>query len=163
MLRIDDPAVPAGELPDLADSWAWAHVQSLVAVDGVAARSTARTGEVVARLVCPRRLLPDSAWLACVVPAFDAGVARGPRRGRSRRAPSSRRPGTSPRSTARSSCPVYHHWRFTTGAAGDFEALCRRLKPDGDGADLGLHAMDVSDPGLVRRPPAASCSTWRAR
>ena len=33
--------------------------------------------EVVARLVCPRRLLPDSAWLACVVPAFLPGVDRG--------------------------------------------------------------------------------------
>ena len=26
LLRIDTPAVVADELPDLADSWAWAHV-----------------------------------------------------------------------------------------------------------------------------------------
>ena len=39
--------------------------------------SSGASGEVVARLVCPRRLLPDSAWLACVVPAFAAGVERG--------------------------------------------------------------------------------------
>ena len=74
LLRIEAPAVTADELPDLAEAWAWAHVQSLVGLDGVAAAVAAGTGEVVARLLCPRRLLPDSAWIACVVPAFDGGV-----------------------------------------------------------------------------------------
>ena len=68
LLRIDAPALVADELPDLADSWAWVHVQSLVGLDGAAAAVAGATGEVIARLVCPRRLLPDSSWLACLVP-----------------------------------------------------------------------------------------------
>ena len=77
VLRIEDPAVPAAELPDLADSWAWAHVQSLVPAADVEAAVAAGTGEVVARIVCPRRLVPRAAWRACLVPAFAGGVARG--------------------------------------------------------------------------------------
>jgi hypothetical protein len=153
VLRIAAPAAPADELPDLGESWAWAHVQSLVELDGVEAAVTGATGEVVARLVCPRRLVPGSAWLACVVPAFLAGVERGLGRPV---APGGELQPAWDRATLADSVelPVYHHWRFTTGPAGDFEALCRRLKPDGGGAQLGRFPMDVGDPGLVT--PAGS-------
>ncbi len=142
---------PIAELPDLAESWAWAHVQSLVGVDEIGAALDGATGEVVGRLVCPRRLMPDSAWLACVVPAFAAGRLRGLGQPVERGAvlePAWAVPGE-----GAIDLPVYYSWRFSTGAAGDFEALCRRLKPDGGAADVGRHAMDVGDPGLVS--PAA--------
>jgi hypothetical protein len=130
-----DGALGTGELQDLEDSWAWVHVQSLVGLEGTADAVSAGSGEVVARLVCPRRLLPNSSWLACVVPAFvDDGAAW---------QPAWERDGTAP------PLPVYHHWRFSTGPAGDFEALCRRLKPDDSGVEFGLHPMDVTDPGLI--------------
>ena len=152
LLHIDAPAVIADELPDLADAWAWAHVQSLVGLDGAAAAVAAESGEVLARLLCPRRLLGDSAWIACVVPAFDGGVLAG----RGETVPEAadwraawdrgeqRWPGP---------LPVYHHWRFTTGQGGDFETLCRRLQADDSGAVFGLQAMDVGDPGLMEPAP----------
>lgn len=145
-------STPAGELPDLAESWAWAHVQSLTGTDGISDALQRGSGEVVARLVCPRRLLPDSAWFACLVPAFESGRLRGlgqapPRGGELVPA------WDYAESTAQVELPVYYSWRFTTGAASDFEALCRRLKPDGDGAELGRHAMEVGDPGLVPAAP----------
>ena len=148
LLRIEAPAVAADELPDLAEAWAWAHVQSLVGLDGVAAAVAAGTGEVVARLLCPRRLLPDSAWIACVVPAFDGGVLAG--RGEPVPAGTDWQPawnlaaGRDP-----GPLPVYHFWRFSTGHEGDFETLCRRLSPDDSGVAFGLQPIDVSDPGLV--------------
>lgn len=133
-----DGGLGSDELPDLADSWAWVHVQSLVGLEGTAGAVSARSGQVVARLVCPRRLLANSSWLACVVPAFvDDGTAWQPAWEREGKAPP---------------LPVYHHWRFSTGPEGDFEALCRRLKRDDSGVEFGLHAMDVTDPGLI--PPA---------
>ena len=77
LLRIDlPPAAIAKELPDLVDAYAWAHVQSVVGLAGAAAAVERGSGEVIARLVCPRRLLPNSSWLACVVPAFDEGAGR---------------------------------------------------------------------------------------
>ena len=136
-LRIEPPAAPEHELPDLADSWAWAHVQSLVPLDDVETAVAGGTGDVVARLLCPRQLLPNAAYRACLVnaftatgeklePAWDLGELHAP-----------------------VELTVYHHWRFTTGREGDFEALCRRLRPDAGGATIGLHALDVTDPGLV--------------
>lgn len=148
VLRIAAPAAPAQELPDLDDAWAWAHVQSLVPLDEVATAVAIGSRQVFSRLVCPRRLLPGSRYVACLVPAFDGGVQRGL--------------GETPTATQLIPAwqlanlngvielPVYYHWRFTTGAAGDFETLCRRLQPDGDGAEMGLHAMDITNPGLVQ-------------
>jgi hypothetical protein len=145
ILHIDDPA---GELPDLAESWAWVHVHSLVGVEEIADAVGRRSGEVIARLLCPRRLLPDSAWIAALVPAFDGGRLRG--LGEPLPDGVELQPAWTDASLASPiDLPVYHHWRFATGAAGDFESLCRRLKPDGDGAELGLHPLDVTDPGLV--------------
>ena len=49
---------------------------------------------------------------------------------------------------------MYTSWRFASGPAGDFEALCRRLAPDEGGAEMGLHALDVTSPGLVEAAPS---------
>jgi hypothetical protein len=149
VLRIEAPAVPKDELPDLAESWAWVHVQSLVATHGVAEAVEQRTGEVVARLLCPRHLLPDTSWLMCLVPAFDGGVARG----LGEELPDGVKLAPAWTSSAASvALPVYHSWRFTTGPSGTFESLCKRLEADGDGAEMGLHAIDIGSPGLL---PAA--------
>ena len=43
--------------------------------------------------------------------------------------------------------PVYFHWEFSTGLAGDFESLARRLEPKRLPATVGLQPMDVSNPG----------------
>ena len=56
----------ASELPDLADSWAWAHVQLLdedagASTETVAAALLDHPNRNVSRLVCPRRLEPDAA------------------------------------------------------------------------------------------------------
>jgi hypothetical protein len=59
-------------LPNLADSWNWAHVQ----VSGDTPLSDAMTtapGNVISRLLCPRRLNPETAYSAFVVPAFEIG------------------------------------------------------------------------------------------
>ena len=153
VLRIEDPAAPRSELPDLDDSWAWAHVQSLVATEDVEGAVSGATGEVIARIVCPRRLLPNAPYLCCLVPAFAAGVARGlgadPPAGDALQ-PAWRLAGLE----SPVELPAYHHWRFATGPAGDFEDLCRRLQPDGDGADMGRHAMDIRDPGILPAAPA---------
>ena len=139
---------PAEELPDLADSWAWAHVQSVVPRRELDDAVADGASSVTARLICPRRLDPNSAYLACLVPAFEDGRLRG--LGREVPDGAQTQPAwTDTTLNAPIELPVYDSWRFSTGPGGDFEALCRRLTPDGDGAELGMHALDITRPGIV--------------
>jgi len=96
----------------------------------------------LSRLLCPRRLAPRTAYLACVVPTFAAGRQAG--LGEPVTA------GTEPAWTAVAGeliLPVYHHWQFTTGEGGDFEALVRRLAPRALDPAVGVRELDVSQPG----------------
>src|SRR5690606_28103520 len=77
VLRIAPPARPADELPDLAESWAWAHTQVMSSDDRPLRELLAAGDGVVARLVCPRRLQSGGSYVACVVPAFAAGRRAG--------------------------------------------------------------------------------------
>lgn len=152
VLTIEDPAVPGDELPDLDESWGWAHVHSQVPEAEVAAAVEQGDPGVIARLVCPRRLVTDTRYVACLVPALAGAVARG--------LGEPPDPDAVPTPAwdagdwpARIELPVYHHWSFTTGARGDFEALARRLRPDDQHGEMGLHAMDVGRPGVVEPVP----------
>ncbi|WP_367140979.1 MULTISPECIES: hypothetical protein [Streptomyces] len=151
-LTIDSGA--AEELPDLADSWAWAHAQLLDADAGttpqaVGAALADRPDRNVSRLVCPRRLAPDTRWIACLVPAFDTGVVRG--LGGEPRASEAQPAWTSPDAIT---LPVYYHWRFQTGPQGDFEALARRLTPYEAGARIGRVPMHIGDASPFVRLPS---------
>ncbi|MEU6578246.1 DUF3892 domain-containing protein [Streptomyces sp. NPDC046805] len=140
------------ELPDLAESWAWAHAQ--VATDGgaddtevdrILAEEPDRT---LSRLLCPRRLHPRTRYLAAVVPAFEAGRLAGlglpvPDGDLQPAWPTAaERPGET-----EWLLPVYHHWRFGTGLDGDFESLVRALTPRALPGDVGTRPMDVGGAG----------------
>lgn len=120
---------PAGELPDLTQSWAWAHGQIVGSTTGRTPAEMLRDapGRVSSRVICPRRLEPDTAYLACLVPAFRAGLEAGLGLPVNEDA-------LDPAWTAADLAdplrmPVYHAWEFATGGAGSFETLVRRLQP----------------------------------
>jgi hypothetical protein len=152
-----DPAAPlpvlsinsnAGhELPNLAESWAWAHAQvtgeltGTETLDSVLAGSRDRT---LSRLVCPRRLQPDTPYLACVVPTTKAGVEAGLGMDVTT---TDLRPAWSAGDTE-VRLPVYFSWDFATGPAGDFESLARLLRPATPPPGIGRDDMDISDAGL---------------
>lgn len=131
------------ELPDLAESWAWAHVQSMVPKPQIDAELAAGSGAVIARLLCPRQLVGGRRYRAAVVPAFDVGRVAGL--------------GLDPSEFTEAApawvlgamppvveLPVYATWTFTTSAEpGDFEELARRLVPDLDGGRMGYHQAQV--------------------
>lgn len=171
VLTISAPARPSAELPDLADSWAWAHTQVMgheqgtVLVDLLKSDS-ART---ISRLVSPVRLRPSSRYYACLVPAFEAGRKAGLGLAAAaeddKLVPAWRSGANAPVAI---DLPVYFHWEFGTGAGGDFESLVRRLQgrpvPDGVGArdfqvaGLGFGLPDlgvISFEGALRSPKAA--------
>ncbi|MFE5942798.1 hypothetical protein [Streptomyces sp. NPDC056480] len=143
---------PGSALPDLAESWAWAHVEARVEdgeapQDAVARDVRSGVDDVVSRLVCPRRLDPDRGWLACVVPATKAGRAAG----LNEAAPADGgAPAWSPGQN-QVTLPVYHAWRFRTGAEGtSFEDLARRIDPVPTatlaGLGFGSRTVDVRHP-----------------
>ena len=108
------------------------------------------------RLICPRRLLPDQSWHACLVPAFDLGVLAG--LGADGAVAGQVTPAwdVSDRvlDEATLRLPVYHHWTFGTGPGGDFESLAERLEPEDGQAALGRVDLDLSHPGPpVGDPP----------
>jgi hypothetical protein len=155
----------AAALPNLDDSWAWAHMQVSGGVGsgdpGQALSSLLSTepGTVTSRIICPRQLQPDTHYSAFVVPTFEAGRLAGGLD--SSAAPAG--DGYAWDSTKTSvDLPVYYAptnglaaFAFTTGDGGDFESLARALTPRPLPADVGIRAMDVSAPGWGL-PPATS-------
>ena len=149
VLKIGAPARPEVELPDLNDSWAWAHAQ--LATDASmsdAALAAALAGDParsLSRLVSGRLLAEQTEYLACVVPTFEAGrltglgddpgSAQGPA-------------WTLSEGMAPLELPVLHSWRFATGPSGDFQSLALairgRVLPD----NFGVRPVDLSTSGL---------------
>jgi len=133
---------PASELPDPAESWAWAHVQ-VSTTDG--ADPVAAAGDPTrsaARLICPRHLRSGIAYRAFLVPAFAAGVAAGGINTAGRDPLDPAWGGTSP-----VSLPVYFSYTFTTGQAGTFETLARRLRLQSAPAAAGGRSIRIDAPG----------------
>ena len=80
VLEIKPPARPERELPDLSESWAWAHAQVAGSRRDAGSLKQSLAGDpalTVSRLLCPRRLDPLTDYLACVVPAFGLGCKAG--------------------------------------------------------------------------------------
>jgi hypothetical protein len=160
----------AQELPDLAESHLFAHAQAVSTEEqptAIAALLKQMPERNISRLVCPRRLKPQQRYVACVVPAFEAGRIRG-----LGGAPADGVTLTDAWSHARPAAlelPVYYHWHFSTGPVGDIETLARRLKtPDmqdtefqGRLKDIGQRKVLVDDehllhdPGVVGQPAYA--------
>lgn len=150
-LALSAPADASRELPDLRDAWAWAHVQAATEVSDARSVGDAFAAEpeaFLARLVCPRRLDAGTRYLACVVPAFEAGR----RAGLGLAVDNADASFAWTSSTTEIELPVYFSWRFATGPDGDFEALIRRLTPRE--LDAGVHDLDIGDPGSERLPRA---------
>jgi hypothetical protein len=149
VLEISAPANPAAELPDLLDSWAWAHAQ--VTAPGEAAEPTIRDGLAraelnVSRLICPRLLDPDTEYVACVVPAF----ALGRKAGLGEEIKPADETSLAPAwvlhdpTLLKIELPVYYHWEFATGAGGDFKSLALLLRPRPLPESVGRRPIDIS-------------------
>jgi hypothetical protein len=142
LLQFSAPATPVSELPDLAEITSWAHAQ----VNGAAVSGLTADGSL-SRIICPRQLQPNTAYLACLVPTYNAGAQAGI----SPDLPGNDgdvSPAWSASTTAPFALPVYASWRFSTGEAGDFASLALRLRAPSAPLDVGLLPMEESAPGF---------------
>jgi len=143
------------ELPDLRESWAWAHTE----VAGTSGSDLNRhlednTKQVISRLLCPRRLEPKTTYYACVVPTFEvgrkAGLGEALKDGKNEDGTFQEDATLKPAwdsTTQELRLPVYYHWEFSTGVAGDFESLVWLLERQPLPPEVGARPMRVQAAG----------------
>ena len=156
VLRIGGPAVPGDELPDLRDSWAWAHGQ-VTSDPGVSieAQLVGNPERTVSRLLCSRVLQPDTEYLACLVPTFGLGCKAGLGQQITGDDEAKLLPAWTQSATS-VELPVYYSWSFSTGAGGDFQSLAMLLRARPLPPGIGVQPVDVSQSGLAVDIPAGT-------
>jgi hypothetical protein len=135
-------------LQDLSENWSWAHVQ--VSTEGDVTQTLQQDpGHVIARLLCPRRLDPETSYDALLVPAFDIGRRAGLGIDISGVTTSDAAwTSTTPASNDRPyPIPYYYRFSFHTSDEGDFESLVRLLQPLVLPPDVGIRPIAVDQPG----------------
>lgn len=148
VLRVDSPANPKVELPDLSTVDLWTHAQVTGGELSGAALNSALNGDpsaTVSRLVAPRVLTANTAYIACVVPTYRAGLnaALGLPVNDSDLAPA-----WDVSVSAGFTLPVYYAFRFQTGAGGDFASLAEKIAPPKNKLEAGTRNADFSQPGF---------------
>jgi hypothetical protein len=143
----------ADVFPPPGQEWAWAHAHINGALPGTtAAPDLVRLGTLLdtnpdsgyARLLCLRRLAPNTSYTAFVIPVFETG----------RRAGLGEPLEDTDDGLARSwqgpaeEFPIYFEWSFRTGIEGDFESLVRALVPRDMDPRVGIREMSISHPGF---------------
>ncbi len=146
-------------LPNLEQSWAWAHVQlndgNLVKNDF--ADPTLRNQKLAeilnknanlgsSRLLCPRKLKSLTKYFAFVVPSFEKGRVAG-LAGKKNEIEAVGRftPSWSRENSSIVDLPVYFEWSFQTGTE-DFEAMAKKIIPcDFAGTEVGKLWMVAND------------------
>jgi hypothetical protein len=147
----------ASALPDLSQSFAWAHAQveafdaAHENLEDIVRNAPRRTRS---RLLCPRRLSSNTAYRAFLVPAFERGRKAGLGELLDETI-DALQPAWQP-GDADIRLPIYFEWRFQTGLKGDFETLARRLVARPVDDDVGKIAMDVGTPDSALIAASAS-------
>ncbi|MBP2414728.1 hypothetical protein JOF48_003527 [Arthrobacter stackebrandtii] len=142
----------AGSVPRPDDAWAFAHVQVHGADSGGEAQGWAGDAQVHApalrsRLLCPTRLVPETSYVAAVVPTYEVGRLAG--LGLDSQAGANGDKWWTP--AAGLQLPVYDSWTFRTGPSGDFEDLAGLLHPSDPAvmAQLGSRAVAIEPKGSM--------------
>lgn len=140
---------PNAILPDLKESWRWAHVHKTdieeVSHEQIANSIKTAPKKAVCRLLCPRRLKPQTKYHAFLVPAFKIGAEAAMGRVNETEDRTLLTWETSADGAGKI-LPYYYDWEFSTGTLGGFEQLVRKLKPR-DLKNMGTRPINCSNPG----------------
>lgn len=103
------------------------------------------------RLVCPRRLKPDTGYTVFLIPAYEKGRLAGLGFTEKQIEETPNAQASWPKKAAVTgalSFPVYYEWSFATSSTGDFEDLARLLQPvDAKTLLGGGRLLDIQNPG----------------
>ncbi|GJL65132.1 MAG: hypothetical protein NPIRA05_01030 [Nitrospirales bacterium] len=157
---------PTELLPASDQTWAWAHVhvsrdltndsqhsvaQAIDALENLVGQNSDNASS---RLLCPRRLKPNTGYFAFVIPTFETGRLAG--LGQSTLGVDALKPSWGS-GQSDVDYPVYYEWFFRTGERGDFEFLVKLLKARSVDARVGIRDMDMQAPNYgvsgMKEPP----------
>lgn len=145
--------------PPFSETWMWAHVHSNADIPDSELSDYERfllslgktmnddPDQLYCRLMSPRKLEPNTAYSAFVIPAFETGRLAGlelPTGTVNAQLPSWDANG------AKGEIPVYYEWFFRTGVNADFESLVRLLEPRPMDPRVGIRDMDCHRPDFVK-------------
>ncbi len=131
--------------PASTELWAWAHVHVNRKIDvnapAAALQQTVAENDDLAssRLICPRRLRPETTYHAFLIPSFESGRLAG----LGQPVPATLMATKSAWDDGQVEFPYYYRWRFRTSVLGDFEYLVRLLKPQPCDKRVGVRDIDV--------------------
>ncbi|MFD3458313.1 hypothetical protein ACFWVM_01245 [Nocardia fluminea] len=144
----------AAALPPLTHNWAFGHVSINEGHDNptefeefllsLRDPGSANADKIISRLFCLRKLQPDTAYRAFVVPAFETGRLAGLKQDPS--ATDAQTPAWTAGNPVE--LPYYYDWYFRTGENEDFESLVKRLEPRPVDRRVGIRDMDASHPNF---------------
>jgi len=144
----------SASLPSHSQTWAWAHVHTNQAfetatdferfLESLQTPDHPNADRIICRLTSPRKLKPNTAYGAFVVPAFETGRLAG--LGQDPKDVSAQQPAWTD-APGPLELPVYYEWRFRTGENEDFESMVKRLEPLPADPRVGIRDMDGEQPG----------------
>lgn len=158
-LQDDLSAIP---FPPAYQLWAWAHVHINRSLDtdspieGLKSILSQDPNLACSRIICPRKLEPETAYFAFLIPAFERGRLAG------LGAASEVIDQTDIQLAAwgheqdhfegftayHKRFPIYYEWTFSTGKAGaDFETLAKKIVPGPLHEHVGKRLVDMQSPG----------------
>ena len=157
------PPIPGGKLgllnvavsalPNLSQSWAWAHTQfsgtESLDPNSLAGRVDSEPERFLSRILAPATpglLQPDTEYIAFLVPTFERGRLAG--LGQNPAAILATAPAWTAGAAGSIALPVFYQWGFHTGPQGDFKSLVEKLRPHPLPETVGGRAMDVATPGF---------------
>lgn len=142
-------------LPAVDQTWAWAHVHTNdgyssltdfeAFLESLHDLNNPNADKIISRLMCPRKLDPNSAYRAFVVPAFETGRLAG--LGMDTTHTDAQQPSWTTGANG-IEFPIYYDWYFRTGEDEDFESLVKALQPRVMDDRVGRRDMDGSEPGF---------------
>ena len=150
-----------GAFPPFNETWLWAHVHSNADIPDsellpleqfLLSLNQVRNDDpdqLYCRLMSPRKLEPNTAYYAFVVPAFETGRIAGLQPDADLSAIPAQEPSWNNDGSG-GNMPVYFEWFFRTGANADFESLVKLLEPRAMDPRVGIRDMDCHEPGFFK-------------
>lgn len=139
----------SGLFPPADQLWAWAHVHVNTGIQQASDLDTLVTShpdKASSRLFSPRKLKPETAYEAFLIPTYELGRLAG--LNQPAEDPSLLGKVSFEGKTAGAAFPYYYRFSFHTGKAGDFEYLLTLLEPFAADKTIGKRDMNVSNPGF---------------
>ncbi len=155
---------PLSIFPKIDQLWAWAHVhfngdlttanETIVldnqtdvdaSIDKLQTVLNKNADFAYSRLLCPRKLSPNTAYHAFVIPAYESGRLAGTTGDATTIAAAKLKIAWQDKNLEH---PYYYRWKFNTGDVGDFEYLVELLKPKVADSRVGRRVMDMTKPGI---------------